>query len=151
VSSGSPEERAVETPTPAPRVQRIRCAEDLGGIVFADGMAAVEMPAKLLPHIRFKNDARETSPRLAAVARAIRRDGFVPRDPIVCRIGQKGRWVVVDGGHRLTAARQVMGEFWTNLFGPKVRDLYFLLFETPRSWSKLKDRPRDQERADAPQ
>jgi hypothetical protein len=119
-------------------VQRVRSAEDLAGIAFVDGMAAVEMPFALTRCIQFKNDRREPSPRLEAVEDSIRRLGYRPLEPIICRIGQKGRWVVVDGGHRLTAARKVDGEFWTNLFGRKVGDLYFLLFETPRSRTKLK-------------
>jgi hypothetical protein len=119
-------------------VQRVRTAEDLAKIEFVDGMAAVEMPFALTRCIQFKNDRRETSPRLEAVEDSIRRLGYRPLEPIICRIGQKGRWVVVDGGHRLTAARKVDGEFWSNLFRRKVGDLYFLLFETPRSRTKLK-------------
>jgi hypothetical protein len=38
----------------------------------------------------------------------------------------------------MTAARALDGEFWPNLFGRRVRDLYFLLFETPRSRAKLR-------------
>jgi hypothetical protein len=119
-------------------VQRARSVDDLSRIEFVDGMAAVEMPFALTRCIQFKNDRREESPRLEAVEDSIRRLGYRPLEPIICRIGQKGRWVVVDGGHRLTAARKVDGEFWTNLFGRKVGDLYFLLFETPRSRAKLK-------------
>lgn len=124
----------------AQSVQYIHTAEDFDRIVFEDGMAAVEVPVELLGHIRFKNDLRLDSPRLEAVERSIRDRGFVPTDPIIARIGQKGRWVIVDGGHRLTAARSVSEEFWTNMLGPKVRTLYFLLFETDRSWAKVKDR-----------
>jgi hypothetical protein len=127
---------------PPPRaphgVQRIRGPADLARIVFTDGMAAVEAPLAMLRHVRFKNDRREDSPRLEAVAESIRRVGYRPLEPIICRIGQKGRWVVVDGGHRLTAARRVDAEFWCNLFGRRVGNLYFLLFETPRSRVKLR-------------
>ncbi len=128
----------VAPPTRHAGVQRVASAADLARIRFVDGMAAVEMPYPLLRLVQFKNDHREDSPRLRALLRAIRREGYRPVEPIICRIGQKGRWVVVDGGHRLTAARKVDGEVWTNLFGRKVRDLYFLLFETPRSGAKLK-------------
>jgi hypothetical protein len=131
-------------------VQRVRTVEDLARIEFVDGMAAVEMPFALTQCIQFKNERREDSPRLEAVEDSIRRLGYRPLEPIICRIGQKGRWVVVDGGHRLTAARKVDGEFWTNLFGRKVGDLYFLLFETPRSRTKLKPKAKAVS-ADAPQ
>ena len=120
----------------APTIQRIRRKSDIARLRFDDGMAAVMVPGRMLSKIRFKNEVREDSPRLKAVERSIRRWGYQPRDPIVCRIGQKGRWIVVDGGHRLTAARRVAGGFWTNLFGPKVRDVYFVLFESERSWAK---------------
>jgi hypothetical protein len=118
------------------RIQHLRTADDIARIRFDDGMAAVMVPAEMLETIRFKNAEREDSPRLRAVIESIRRWGYRPRDPIICRIGQKGRWIVVDGGHRLTAARRVARAFWPNLFGRKVRDVYFLLFETPRSWRK---------------
>ncbi|MEL6977698.1 MAG: ParB/RepB/Spo0J family partition protein [Pseudomonadota bacterium] len=121
-------------------VQYIRNRVDLGRIAFVDGVAAVEVPVELLAHIRFKNADRQPSPRLDAVARSIRDRGFIPTDPIIARIGQKGRWIIVDGGHRLTAARAVSAEFWSNLLQKKVRTLYFLLFETERSWSKCRDR-----------
>lgn len=123
----------------APPMQRVRRKADLDRIVFTDGVAAVMAPVTLLEEMRFKNHERSDSPRLDAIIRSIRSRGFMPRDPIICRIGAKGRWIVVDGGHRLTAARRVAREWWSNLFGRKVNDLYFLLFETPRSWSK---RPR---------
>jgi hypothetical protein len=122
--------------TRAPPIQRLREAADLERIRFTDGVAAVMAPAELLEVIRFKNDRREDSPRLRAVETSIRRWGYQARDPVICRIGQKGRWIVVDGGHRLTAARRVARSWWANLFGRKVRDVYFLLFETPRSWRK---------------
>ena len=118
-------------------VQRLKTVEDIDDIVFEDGMAAVEVPVELLRHIEFKNDARGESPRLDAVEQSIRDRGYVPTDPIVARIGQKAKWIIIDGGHRLTAARAVAEEFWTNLLQRKVRTLYFLLYETERSWRKV--------------
>lgn len=117
-------------------MQRVRRREDIAALSFRDGVAAVMVDGRLLNRIRFKNQKREPSPRLDAVTRSIRRWGYQPRDPIVCRIGQKGRWIVLDGGHRVTAARKVNQECWTNLFGRKVRDVYFLLYEGERSWRK---------------
>ncbi|MCI4660477.1 MAG: ParB/RepB/Spo0J family partition protein [Neomegalonema sp.] len=128
-------------------MQFIRSIEDINGIAFEDGIAAVEVPVELLPDLPLKNDFRGPSIRLQAVEASIRDKGFTPLEPIIARIGQKGRWIVVDGGHRLTAARSVSREFWTNLFGPKIRTLYFLLFETPRSWGKLKPSRKARERA----
>lgn len=123
---------------PIPRVQYMRTVEDLDRIEFTDGLAAVEVPFRLLDAVPFAGETREPSPRLARVIRSIRRQGYRPVDPIICRIGMKGRWVVVDGGHRITAARKVGREWWSNLCAPKVRTLYFLLFTTAGSWSKLR-------------
>ncbi|MEO1292148.1 MAG: ParB N-terminal domain-containing protein [Pseudomonadota bacterium] len=133
---------------PAPAVQYIHNKEEIDGIVFKEGMAAVEVPVALLDELPLKNDRREVSDRLERLERSIRDRGYVPMEPIIARIGQKGRWIVIDGGHRITAARRIRNEFWTNLFGRKIYTLYFLLFETPRSWSKMK-RARKRRRASA--
>lgn len=120
----------------APRMFRVRSAEDLQRIPFHNGVAAVEVPARLIDVLPLKNDTRGDSLRLRALERSIRNQGFQPVEPITARIGRKGRWIVINGGHRLTAARRVMREFWTNLFGPKVVSFYFILFLNPQSWSK---------------
>ncbi|MEM6905019.1 MAG: ParB N-terminal domain-containing protein [Pseudomonadota bacterium] len=117
---------------------RVREVADLERIPFRDGVAAVEVPAELLDELRFKNEVREDSARLRAVEASIRNRGFVPVDPIVARIGRKGKWVVVNGGHRLTAIRHVMRDWWANLFGRKVRTVYFLLYADDLSWTKGK-------------
>lgn len=121
--------------TKAPKLFQIRHESDLDRIPFVNGMAAVMIPARLLPKIQFTNDSRGDSPRLAALERSIRNNGYQPHDPIKVRIGRKGRWVVIDGGHRLTAVRHILREFWTNLFRRKVRDVYVVLFTTEESWA----------------
>lgn len=121
-------------------IQRIKSIGDVARIRFHDGVAAVEAPMSVVRQIKFKNHHRGPSPRLDAVENSIRENGYCPLEPIIIRIGQKGRWIVVDGGHRLTAAREVDDEFWVNLFHRRVGNLYFLLFETARSWTKLKHR-----------
>ena len=123
---------------PLPGVQYLSSIEDLGGISFVDGLAAVEVPIEIVRQIPFKNDYRDRSPRLIRIEKSIRNRGYDNTLPIIVRVGQKGRWVIVDGGHRLTAARTVASEFWSNLLSKKVRTLYFLLFTTPRSWAKVK-------------
>jgi len=119
-----------------PSVFRVRSEADLDRIPFVDGMAAVEVPAHLLDRLELKHAERGDSNRLRALERAIREHGYRPVAPVTARIGRRGRWVVVDGGHRLTAARHVMREFWANLFGAKVESVYFVLFLNPDSWSK---------------
>lgn len=129
-----------------PRTQRVTTAAQLAVIEFTDNVASVMMPATLLPAIRFKNEERQDSPRLAALRAAIARDGYRPTDPIICRIGQKGRWVVVDGGHRLTALREILdrpARRWPilRLFcGAPLGDVYFLLYLTARSYAKADPR-----------
>ncbi len=127
----------------APRIQTIRSVEDVEGLEFTDGLAAVEVPVALLDELPLVNDERLDGPRLLRVMRSIRANGFSPAQPVICRVGMKGRWVVVDGGHRLTAARAIAREFWTNLFGAKVDRIYFLLFTTPGSWRKVREAAAD--------
>lgn len=124
-----------------PKLTRLRSVSDLNTIEFVDGVAEVEVPVELLEHIPVKNFERENSPRLQRVVQAIRRDGYSTLDPIICRVGPLGNWVVIDGGHRFTAARQVAQEFFANLFGQRVRDVTFILFQTPMSYAKLRPRP----------
>ncbi|MEM8628434.1 MAG: ParB N-terminal domain-containing protein, partial [Pseudomonadota bacterium] len=124
-----------------PRLSRIRTAADLKVIAFNDGVAEVQVPVELLDALPLKHGERNNSPRLDVVMQSIRARGYESLDPVVCRIGAKGRWVVIDGGHRLTAAKQVAGEFWTNLFRRDLGDVTFILFETARSYTKLTGRP----------
>jgi hypothetical protein len=133
----------------APRTQRVATAADLDRIEFDEtGVAAVTLPADLLPSIPFKNAEREESPRLDRVRRSIAGRGYDPTEPIVVRVGQKGKWVVVDGGHRLTAVRRILGSWWARLWSKRIGDLYFLLFLTPRSYTK--GRGAQERRAGAP-
>ncbi|GMG83495.1 hypothetical protein LNKW23_27080 [Paralimibaculum aggregatum] len=123
---------------PAPKVQYLRSAEDIDRISFQDGLAAVEVPFDLLPALPLSNDERFASPRLARLIRSIRQTGYSSTAPIICRIGMKGRWVVVDGGHRITAARKLGRPCLANLFRRRVGTLYFLLFTTEGSWRKVR-------------
>ena len=117
-------------------VFRVRTEDDLKDIPFKEGLAAVEVPVEILGSIEFRNEERGESPRLDALRRSIRARGYQPLAPITARIGRRGRWVIVDGGNRLRAAQEVSREFWSNILGPKVGTLYFVLFLTPDSWSR---------------
>lgn len=123
---------------PAPKLFRVHSEADLERIPFENGVAAVEIPAELLDKLHLKHADRGMSPRLKALERSIRAHGYQPLEPITARIGRRGRWIVINGGHRITAARHIQKEFWTNLFGPKVKTLYFILFTNDESWSKTK-------------
>lgn len=123
---------------PAPKIQYLSDISAIDAIRFEDGLAAVEVPVALLSELPLKNHERTDGPRLKRLLTSMRDRGYVSLAPIICRVGMKGRWVVTDGGHRLTAAKIVAGEFWTNLWGPKVSTLYFLLFTTPGSWRKVR-------------
>ncbi len=122
---------------PIPSVQRVESAEDLDRIQFFEDMAEIEVPVSVLDKLPFKNEERGDSVRLGMVMRSIRRDGYNNAEPIIVRLGRRGRWVIVDGGHRLTAARRVSREFFTNLFGEKVKTVYFLLYKTPLTNTRL--------------
>ncbi|MDX2257337.1 MAG: ParB N-terminal domain-containing protein [Hyphomicrobiaceae bacterium] len=123
-----------------PPLTRIRHPDDIHAIEFVDGVAEVEVPIELIDHVPIKNFERLDSPRLQAVVKSIRQNGYSSLAPIVCRVGALGNWVVMDGGHRITAARLVAREVLTNLWGQKVGDLTFILYQTPMSYSKLKSR-----------
>lgn len=118
-------------------VQRLNSKDDLEKIEFYNEMALVEVPVELLDELPLKNDYRSDSDRLNSVLNAIRWNGYNNRDPIIARMGRAGRWVIEDGGHRLTAAQQVTHEFWTNLFTKKVKYITFLIYETEHSYSKM--------------
>jgi hypothetical protein len=123
-----------------PPLTRLRRPEDVNTIEFVDGVAEVEVPIEFIDHVPIKNAERLDSPRLQAVVKSIRQNGYSSLAPIVCRVGALGNWVVMDGGHRITAARLVAREILTNLWGQKVGDLTFILYQTPMSYSKLKSR-----------
>ncbi|MEQ8825044.1 MAG: ParB N-terminal domain-containing protein [Filomicrobium sp.] len=123
-----------------PKLSRIKSPEDVLTIEFADGIAEVEVPIELLDSVPLKHFERQNSPRLRTLVESIRRNGYSSLEPIICRVGALGNWVVIDGGHRITAARSVSQEVFTNLFQRKVGDLTFILFQTPMSYSKLKPR-----------
>ncbi len=131
-----------------PKLSRITRPEDLDEIEFVDGLAEVEVPVELLETVPLKHAERLNSPRLDRVVQSIRSEGYSSLEPIVCRVGALGNWVVIDGGHRITAAKRVSQEFFTNLFGGKVGDLTFILFQTPMSYSKL--RPKIDIESDGP-
>ncbi|MGF1659543.1 MAG: ParB N-terminal domain-containing protein [Rubrimonas sp.] len=93
-------------------LQRIATPHDLDNIAFDHGLATVEVDADLVPRIAFKNARRSDAARVAAMADRIAESGYRPLTPVICRIGRKGKWVVVDGGHRLSALRQLYSENW---------------------------------------
>lgn len=125
-----------------PDIQRVLSADDFDKIEFVEDMAMIEVPVERLDKLPFKNADRSNSMRLRAVERAIRVRGYDSLQPVIARLGRRGRWVIVDGGHRVTAAKRVSKEFFTNLFGKKVRNLHFLLYRTPLSNTRL-DEPED--------
>lgn len=116
-----------------PGVQVVRTPQDLANIEFYDDVAEIEVPIACLDMLPLKNEDRTEGDRLRRVENAIRHHGYNNLEPVVVRLGRRGRWVIVNGGHRITAARHVSREFWSNLFGRKVRSIYFLLYKTPLS------------------
>jgi len=125
--------RAKSSTQKRPGVQWIEKPEDLDKVVFVDDLAEIEVPVEALHLMPFKNDFRGDDGRTALVAESIRSQGYNNLNPICLRLGRRGRWVVEDGGHRLTAARIVSSEFFTNLLDKKVRSLHFILRRTESS------------------
>ncbi len=128
---------------PIPGVQWVESVEDLARLQFYEDMAEIEVPVWALDKLPFKNEDRGSSERLDAVMRSIRRYGYNNADPVIVRLGRRGRWVIVNGGHRLTAARRISKEFFTNLFGKKVKTVHLLLYKTPLSNTLLEDPAED--------
>lgn len=122
-------------------IQWVNNTRDLDSIVFTDDVARIQVPIEAVKRLPFKNEDRGDSDRLKTVIRSIRQNGYNNFDPIIVRIGRRGRWVIVDGGHRLTAAQIVAREFWANLFRKKVHSIYFLLFRTPLSNTRIDEPP----------
>lgn len=120
-----------------PGVQRVTCAEDLTNVTFHDDMAEIVVPIEAIDKLPFKNEFRSDSKRLRAVERQIRYHGYNNFEPVIVRLGRRGRWVIVNGGHRVTAARRISKEFFTNLFEKKVQNIHFLLYRTPLSNSRI--------------
>jgi ParB-like chromosome segregation protein Spo0J len=125
-----------------PGLQWVENADDLARVEFYQEMAEIEVPVASLDKLPFKNEDRGDSARLAMVMRSIRKHGYNNAVPIIVRLGRRGRWVIVDGGHRLTAARRVSKEFFTNFFRPKVTTVHFLLYKTPLTNTRLNE-PED--------
>lgn len=134
MSVGLPKTDGVHIPS---GVQVIRSEEDLDHIRFDDDVAALEIRASLLDKVRFKNHRRGRSARLDAVVRSIRDKGYRPTEPIIARLGRKGRWVIVDGGHRITALRRLAGGLLARMapwaFRRDYGYVYVLLFRGRRS------------------
>ena len=124
-----------------PEIQYVKKLADLDTLLFVDDVAKIMVPVGLVDRLPFKNEFRGDSARYRDVLNAIRRHGYNNFDPIVVRLGRRGRWVIVDGGHRLMAAQKVSKEFLTNLFGRKVRDIYFVLFRTPLTNTRIDEAP----------
>ena len=133
-------------------LQRVDTVQDLRAIAFTRGLAAVMVSSSVLPRIAFKNHQRTGSLRVEALAERIADYGYQPRDPIICRIGRRGKWVVVDGGHRLSALARQQDIGWRGLARRVLRrlglaapawlaptlepphfDVYFILFTSERS------------------
>ena len=135
--------------TRPPKWQVLRSVNDLGKIEFVDGLAEVEVPIALVAKLPLKNHERRDSPRLRSLMASIRAKGYSSLEPIVVRVGRAGRWVVVDGGHGLTAAQLVAREYWANFFSPKVGWLSFLVYYTPLSYSRVRATAEQAEAEDA--
>ncbi len=103
---------------------------DIEDLEFIDGLAELRIPAKLLGKRPLKNHERGNRAGLCILLRPICVNSYSSIEPIVVRIGRRGRWVIVDSGHRLTTGTPVAGVIWTNLFSKKVSPVIFHVYET---------------------
>ena len=116
-----------------PGLQRVETADDLSRIVFVDDMAEIEIPIEAIDNVPWQNAERLDSERYRKVLNSIRLRGYDNFDRITARIGRRGRLSIVNGGHRLKAAKQVAKEWWPNMFGRKVKSIQMIVFRTRNS------------------
>lgn len=112
-----------------PPVKMMHSVRDLGQIEFANGVAEVDVPIELLDQLPLVGDERPDTERLERLMRDIRKQGYGGEPRIVIQLDGAGRWIVIDGGHRITAARRIAREFWSNLFSRKVTMLHFVIHQ----------------------
>lgn len=124
---------AATAPDKLPGIQRVESVEDLANVVFVDDLAEIEVPVEAFDNLPLTNHHRADSDRLTRVTNSIRWHGYDNFDRITARLGRRGRLSIVNGGHRLTAARRVAKEWLPNLFKKKVTTIQMLLFRTRNS------------------
>ncbi len=97
------------------------------------GFAEVDLTLDQIQKLHLINDDRgmdRENERFWKLVRAIRDHGYASSDPL--RIFYlDDSFVLVDGGHRLTAARKVAQEWLSNLFREKVNYISCLVTEGP--------------------
>lgn len=97
------------------------------------GYAEVDLTLDQIEKLHLVNDDRGTdreNDRFWRLVNAIRDHGYASSDPL--RIFYlDDSFVLVDGGHRLSAARQVAGEWLSNLFREKVHFISCLVTPGP--------------------
>jgi len=97
------------------------------------GFAEVDLTLDQIQKLHLINDDRgmdRENERFWKLVRAIRDHGYASSDPL--RIFYlDDSFVLVDGGHRLTAARKVAEEWLSNLFREKVHYISCLVTEGP--------------------
>lgn len=110
------------------------------------GFAEVDLTLDQIRKLHLVNDDRVTereNPRFWRLVNAIRDHGYSSSDPL--RIFYlDGTFVLIDGGHRLNAARKVAEEWLSNLFREKVH--YISCLVTPGPLDKM---PQNDNRAPA--
>ena len=111
----------------------INTIEDLNRIAFVDGVAKVDVPVRFLDALPLIGEERPETERLYRLMRIIRNKGYGGEPRIVIQIDANGHWAVIDGGHRITAARRIAREFLTNLIAPKIINLHFILHQRMRA------------------
>ena len=101
--------------------------------IHRQGFAAVDLTLDQIEKLNLVNDDRGTdreNERFWRLVRAIRDNGYASSDAL--RIFYlEDRFVLVDGGHRLNAARKVAKEWLSNLFQEKVHYISCLVTDGP--------------------
>ena len=106
------------------------------------GFAEVDLTLDQIAKLHLVNDDRGTerqNDRFWRLVNAIRDNGYASSDPLKI-FYLDDSFVLVDGGHRLTAARKVASEWLSNLFREKVSYISCLVTEGPLEEERADDK-----------
>ena len=122
-------------------VERIESPELLHYLDYDDDCAYVEVPGHRISAMPFEASVNMNSNSYLQAVERVRNTGHDNSSPIVLYPRSDGKWEVQDAdAERFIAAKEVAGEFFSNLFEPKVRKVIFSLqgssldgsYKTPR-------------------
>lgn len=114
-------------------IETISSPEQLRMLDYYEDRAEIEVPSHSLQSMPFELNSEADQDAYWKAVDRVRRTGYSNSEAIVLRPTDDGKWVV-DDEHavRFAAAKQVAGEFFTNLLSNKVSMVRFSLYGTSK-------------------